>query len=112
MLWPLASAKRFGGAGHTKTFFVSNKHKTSRIVNFSYLPRISFYTICNHHLPSKAQAKDDRLSGQRINLIYTKLAIFTSRAKSNILKDFLIVCLILENQWLIFLCAFVFFVVK
>jgi hypothetical protein len=28
------------------------------------------------------------------------------------LKDFLIVCLILENQWLIFLCAFVFFVVK
>ena len=71
-----------------------------------------FFTICNHHFPSKAQAKDDRLNGQRTDLIYTKLYTFPSRAKNNILKVFLIVCLILENQWLIFLCAFVFFVVK
>jgi len=34
---------RNDGAGHTKTFFVSNKHQTSRIVNFSYLPRTSFF---------------------------------------------------------------------
>jgi len=53
-----------------------------------------FFTICNHHLPSKAQAKDDRLSGHRLNLIYTKLAIFPSREKTNILKDFVVVCLI------------------
>ncbi len=53
MLWP-----------HTKTLIVLNKHQTSRIVNFSDLPRISFYTICNYHLPLKAQAEDDRL--QRI----------------------------------------------
>ncbi len=63
---------------HTKTFFVSNKHQTSRIVNFSYLPRLSCLRYVTTYLPSKAQAKDDRLSGHRINLIYTRLATFPS----------------------------------
>jgi hypothetical protein len=88
--WPLASAKRFGGAGHTKTFFVSNKHQTSRIANFSDMPRISCLRYVTTYLPSKAQAKDDRLNGQRINFIYTRLTTLISR-KKRLFKGFLIV---------------------
>jgi hypothetical protein len=50
--------------------------------------RDKFFTICNHRLPSKAQAKDDRPNGQRTDLIYTKLATFPSRGKKQHFEGF------------------------